>query len=232
MAYGLQGRLDPQIARRLEDAGNADLPGDPNGDRVSGFRQRHAEGDHALELAIVVGDPFRILLLANGNADGFVGHRGVQIECAFPKSREIDNGFHGGPGLPQGLRHAVEVAICAGAVFVELAAARLGEDAGIAVSQHDHRALDQAAGAGVPLLIQQEAALQCLVRNLLHPGVHRRVNLDMPLQQVLFAEIGMAAFEFVKDIVNDRGRPRWSCPCAARPSQSGAAWLSAPGPEK
>lgn len=109
--------------------------------------------------------------------------------------------------MPQRLGHAVEVTVCAGAALVGLASACLGKDARIAVAQHDYGSLDEAAGAGMPLLIQQEPVLQCLVRNLLHPGVHRGVNLDMSLQQIFFAKIGAAAFQFVKDIVNDCGRP-------------------------
>ena len=203
----VQPRPYPQIARRLQDAGNADLPGDPNRNGVSGFGQRHPERDHALELAIVIRDPFRILLCSIGDADGFVGHRGVEIECPGPKSSQIDDGFHGGPRLPQRLRHAVEIAVCARASFVGLAAARLGEDTRIAVSQHHHRALHQASGTRVPVLVQQEPVLQRLVRDFLHPGVHRRVDLDMSLQQFLFVEIRAAAFEFFQNILNHRGRP-------------------------
>src|ERR1035437_3638842 len=92
-----QWRHEPKSARRLEDAGNPDLVCNPNGHGVSGFRQRHAEGDHALELTIVVGDPFHILVVAIGDADGFVGHHRIEIECCLLKSGEVDNGFHGGP---------------------------------------------------------------------------------------------------------------------------------------
>jgi len=46
--------------------------------------------------------------------------------------------------------------------------------------------------------------LQCLVHNLLHPGVHRRVNLDTSPQEVFDAEVSIEAFELLKDISNDR----------------------------
>ncbi len=138
---------------------------------------------------------------------GSIGHWGFQIELSVLKSRQIDDGFHGRPRLPQRLRDPIEVAKGAGVVFVRLAAPRLGDDTRIAVSQYHHRTLCPAAGAGVPLLIHDEPVLQCLVRNLLHPGIHRRVNLDTSLEQVLLAEIDILALEFVKDIVNDRGCP-------------------------
>src|SRR5664279_1207293 len=50
----LQGRSYPKIARRPKDAFDSDLLRDPNRDRVPGFCQRHAEGHHTLELAIVI----------------------------------------------------------------------------------------------------------------------------------------------------------------------------------
>ena len=115
---------------------------------------------------------------------GFVGRDSVEIECSFAEGGEIDKGLHRGTRLPQGLGDAVEVGIGADTVFVELSAARLSEDARITVPQYDHRALDHAAGARAPLLVQREAVLQCLVRNLLDAGVYRRVDLDSPLQQV------------------------------------------------
>ncbi len=45
---------DSQSPRHLQDAVNPDLLGDPNRGGISGFRQRLPEGNHALELTIVV----------------------------------------------------------------------------------------------------------------------------------------------------------------------------------
>ena len=53
--------------------------------------------------------------------------------------------------------------------------------------QHDDRALDYPFGARVSLLVKLEAALQRLVGNLLHPDIHRRVNLDTSLQKIFNA---------------------------------------------
>src|ERR1051325_11299923 len=103
------------------------------------------------------------------------------MKCSFAEGGEIDKGLHRGTRLPQGLGDAVEIGIGADTVFVELAATRLCEDAGINVPQYDHRALDYAPGARSPLLVQRQAVLHCLVRNLLYAGVYRRVNLDSPL---------------------------------------------------
>src|ERR1035438_7999553 len=110
------------------------------------------------------------------DADGLVGHNRLEVEVSCLKSGEIDNRFHGGPGLALRLGDTVEVGICAGAVLVEPAAARLGEDARIAIPEYHHRALDQAARSRVPVLVLQKTALQCLVGNFLHPGVHRHIG--------------------------------------------------------
>ena len=99
-----------------------------------------------------------------------------------------------------------------GAVLVELTTARLGEDARIAVSQHDDRTLDHPFGPRVSLLIKLEAALQCLVDNLLHPGIHRRVNLDTSLKKIFNAEVSAAAFELLKDSCQGPRAPGASCP--------------------
>ena len=84
----------------------------------------------------------------------------------------------------------------------------------------------------VSLLVKLKAVLQRLVHNLLHPGVHRRVNLDASLQEVFKAEAGMAAFEFLKDIFNDRRRLEHLVLALRRPPESGAVRLPSPCPEK
>ena len=60
-------------------------------------------------------------------------------------------------------------------------------------------------GTRVSLLVKLEAALQCLVDKLLHPEIHRRVNLDTSLQKIVNTEVAVA-FEILKDIFQDRGR--------------------------
>ena len=50
----LQRRPDPQTPGHLQDTVNPNLLCDPNRDGISGFRQRLPEGDHALELTIIV----------------------------------------------------------------------------------------------------------------------------------------------------------------------------------
>ncbi len=75
-------------------------------------------------------------------SDGFIGNQSIKIKCSLPKSSKIDNGLHCGPGLPQRIRDAVKVAVCAERPSIELTAARLGKDARIAVSQHNDRSLD------------------------------------------------------------------------------------------
>jgi len=82
---------------------------------------------------------------------------------------------------------------------------RLGEDARIAVPQHDNRALDDPFGARVSLLVKLEASLQRLVGNFLHPKIHRRVNLDTSLQKIVNSEVA-TAFELLKDSSKDCGR--------------------------
>ena len=106
---------------------------------------------------------------------------------------------------------------------VELTAARLGEDPRIAVPQHDDRTLNQSLGTRVPLLIKFEAVLQCLVDNVLHPGVYRRVNLDPSLQKVFNAEVSAEVFELLKNIVKDRGRLDTLILVVARPLEWGTA---------
>jgi hypothetical protein len=58
----------------------------------------------------------------------------------------------------------------------------------------------------VSLLVKLEAALKCLVGNLLHPGIHRRVNLDTPAKEIFNSEVRAPAFELLKDSSKDRGR--------------------------
>ena len=68
-----------------------------------------------------------------------------------------------------------------------------GQDASIAVLQHDDRALDHPSGARMPLLVPLEAVLQRFVHDVLHAGVRRRVHLDPSLQKIFHAKVGVAA---------------------------------------
>ena len=77
---GMQRCSNSQTPRRPQDALNPNLLGDPNRSGISGFRKRLPEGDHTLELTIVVGDPFHILVPAIGDADGLVRHHAPEVE--------------------------------------------------------------------------------------------------------------------------------------------------------
>ena len=138
-------------------------------------------------MSVVVRNPLRDARAAIRHADGLVGHEGLEREVAVPERGQIDDRLHGRPRLPQRLPDAVEIAVRRRAAVIDLPAARLGQDAPIAVPQHDDRALDQPAGARVSPLVAFQAMLQRVVRDTLHAGVHRRVHLDASLQEVVEA---------------------------------------------
>jgi len=141
-------------------------------------------------------------------------------------------GFMADPGCRRDFVTRFEVAICAGAVFIELAAARLGEDTRIAVSQHDTEPWTSPLALGVPLLIEQEPVLQAWLAICCTWAFTVRVHLDMPLQQVPFGEVGMAAFKFVEERCPRRRTPRWPSTLCCATVSMGAGWPLWPGPAK
>ena len=116
--------------------------------------------------------------------------------------------------------------------LVELTAAGLGEDARIAVPQHDDRTLDESFGTRVPPLVQLETVLQGLVGHLLHPGIDRRVNLDTSLREDFPREVRAEAFEFLKDSSKDRRRLKHLVFAPRGRLESGAARPLSPQPGK
>ena len=58
----------------------------------------------------------------------------------------------------------------------------------------------------MPALVACQTVFERLARDPLHAGVHGRVHLDAPLQQVVDAEVGVEAGEFAEDVFDHGGR--------------------------
>ena len=74
------------------------------------------------------------------------------------------------------------------------------------VLQDDDRALDRTSSAWVSLLVSLQAMLQCVAHDALQTAVNRGVGLDVPLQEILDAQVRIQGCELVKDLLDDSRR--------------------------